>query len=182
MRSSLFLDVRQRRLVSTDISRQHFGPIFKIQAVQKDSERVTFEAGASRLSRNVSTLQSSLPNISEKRRSHLKVQVSKKWIRHENSTSQGQVAVSSAFVLMSLYHNPADDYAVVPFYWRTYCIGSSGRCSLCVKTHAIWRITMTRRTNLLVYQHLCCLSELSCWYRRRVENNDKWYGTVKFHF
>jgi len=53
--------------------------------------------------------------------------------------------------MMSLYQDLADEYAVVPFYWETYCIGSSGRCSLCVTTHAIWRITMTRRTNLLVY-------------------------------
>jgi hypothetical protein len=74
----------------------------------------------------------------------------RKWIRHENITSLGQIAVSSAIIMMSLYQDLDDECAVVPFYWGAYCIGSSGRCSLCVTTHAIWRITMTRRTNLLV--------------------------------
>ena len=151
MRSSLVLDVRQRRLVRTDVSGQHVGPIFKGQAVQEDLDCVTLEAGTDRLSRNVGTYQSTLPNIPEERRSNLKVLFSKRWIRHKNNTSLGQIPVSSTITMMSLYQVLADEYAVVPFGWGTYCNGSSGRCSLCATTHAIWRITTTRRTNLLVY-------------------------------
>ena len=78
MRSSLVLDVRQRRLVRTDVSGQHVGPIFKGQAVQEDLDCVTLEAGTDRLSRNVGTYQSTLPNIPEERRSNLKVLFSKR--------------------------------------------------------------------------------------------------------
>jgi len=151
MRSSLFLDVRQRRWVRTDVSGQYVGPSFKGHTVQEYLDCVTLEAGTGRLCRNVCTNQSMLPNIAEKRRSRRKFYFRKKWIRHENSTSLGQIPVSSAIIIMSLYQDLADEYAVVPFSWGKYCIGSSGRCSLCVTTHAIWRITMTRRTNLLVY-------------------------------
>jgi len=35
---SLFWDVTQRRLVVTDVSIQHIGPIFKVKAVQEDRE------------------------------------------------------------------------------------------------------------------------------------------------
>jgi len=78
MRSSLFLDVRRRRLVHTDVAGQCVGPIFKGQAVQEGLDCVTLETGTDRLSRNVRTYQSMLPNIPEKRRFRLKVLFSKK--------------------------------------------------------------------------------------------------------
>jgi len=34
---------------------------------------------------------------------------------HENSTSLGQIPVSSAIIMMSLYQDLTDEYAVVPF-------------------------------------------------------------------
>jgi len=69
-RSSLVLDVRQRRLVRTDVSGQHVGPIFKGQAVQEDLDCVTLEAGTDILSRNVGTYQSTLRNMPEDPGSH----------------------------------------------------------------------------------------------------------------
>jgi hypothetical protein len=71
MRSSFFWDVKQRRLVGTDVSGESTGPSFKGHAVRVFLDCLTIEDRPEILSRNVGTYQSTLPNIQKERRSHL---------------------------------------------------------------------------------------------------------------
>ena len=52
MSFSLFWDVTQVWKVATAVSKEPVGPIFKVEAIQKDF--LTVEDGADRMSRNVS--------------------------------------------------------------------------------------------------------------------------------
>jgi hypothetical protein len=65
MRSSLFLEITQRKLVVTDVSGQGIGPIYKGQAVQEDLYCLAFEDATYSLSRNVGNYKSTLHNIPE---------------------------------------------------------------------------------------------------------------------
>jgi len=69
MRSSLFWDVTQRKLVFTNVSEQPMDPILKDQAAKDDGS--TLQDGTDRLSRNVGNYQHVLRNIAEERRAHL---------------------------------------------------------------------------------------------------------------
>jgi hypothetical protein len=69
MRSSLFWDVTQRRLVVTDVWRQIMGPIVKGQTLKEDC--LTLENGTHTFPETSVTIhQSTLCNIPEERRSH----------------------------------------------------------------------------------------------------------------
>jgi hypothetical protein len=59
MRSSLFWDVTQHKLVVTDVSGQPVGPVFRGQVVQ-EPDFLTIKNWTDRLSRNVGNYQSAL--------------------------------------------------------------------------------------------------------------------------
>jgi len=67
MRSSLFWDVTQRRLV---VSYQRFGTTYRSH-LQGSSSQTPLKDGTNTLSRNVGNYQPTLRNIPEERRCHL---------------------------------------------------------------------------------------------------------------
>ena len=153
MKSSLFCDIMQHRLVVTSVSGQPFGHIFKVQAVQGDC--LTPEDQTNGLSWNVrvTNYQYLLHNIAEEWRSDIKHNCLGALV-----SLVMPVSVELWFWSSCWLHCVTGITRVIPFFWQLLCMQYVARIlklantNIQVYTNVLLTVTVTMSATSSLYR------------------------------